>query len=325
VSDTTIEWTAVPDGRGGFKKGMSWNPIRGCTHAKTPGCDHCYSETMAGRFDKPGLWGDGLTVIKPSGARRWSGKVVEMPDRLEVPLHWRDPRGVFVNSTSDLFHEKVSFEFIAAVFGVMAACPQHTFMVLTKRPERAVEFFAWFDAQARQLLGLPSLPTIDEARCTIVAETLREQLSEVGHRQHVMTWPLHNVWIGVSVENQECADKRIPLLLKLPAVVRFLSCEPLLGPVELNKWLGSDKVSWTITGGESGRGARPAQTEWFRSIRDQCVAAGTAYFHKQNGEFKHVEPSGAPDDGGDMIRVGKAASGRELDGRTWNEFPEVAR
>jgi protein gp37 len=199
------------------------------------------------------------------------------PGALLLPLGWRKPRRIFVNSMSDLFHARVPRDFIGRVWDVMARTPQHTYQILTKRPQR-------------------------------MNRVLRAMSGE----------PLPNVWLGTSVEDQPHADQRVPHLLATPAAVRFLSCEPLLGPVALaDSWLYRNHamissspavhsrsiVDWVITGGESGPDYRPADPDWFRSIRDQCVSAGVAYLHKQNGG-----------------RTPKS-TGRHLDGRTWDEYP----
>lgn len=210
------------------------------------------------------------------------------PEKLAAPLHWKKPRRVFVNSMSDLFHEDVPFEFIAAVFGVMAACPQHTFQVLTKRPQRAREFLAWLEGEARL------------AHCTpdFAAQCLGARYTEAIERPMPLSgiqWPLPNVWLGVSVATQADADKNIPELLQCPAAVRFVSAEPLIGEVKFrtgNNWtatmLGCGDVrgptlNWVIVGGESGPGARQFKWEWAQSLRDQCEAASVPMFFKQVG------------------------------------------
>jgi protein gp37 len=283
VSDNTaIEWTDA-----------TWNPVTGCTKV-SPGCDHCYAETFAERFrGTPGHYFE-------------RGFDVQLrPDKLDQPLRWRRPRRIFVNSMSDLFHDDVPDEFIARVFAVMALAGQHTFQVLTKRHGRM-----------RSLLNSDDfLDLFGEALYTVEHPTGEETAEPIS------TWPLPNVWLGVSVENQQWADIRIPALLDTPATVRFLSCEPLLGPVDLSQWCYvSDSASvldWVIVGGESGRGARPMHADWARPLRDQCQTAGVPFLFKQWGEHLTVRtPSGEHQE-----RVGKKAAGRELDGRTWDEFP----
>jgi protein gp37 len=235
-------------------------------------------------------------------ARRFTGSpafpdgfaVTLHPERLGAPLRWRGSCRVFVNSMSDLFHPQVPSEFIARVFAVMAATPWHTYQVLTKRP-----------ARMRALLTQPA--PVSEG---------------VG-------WPLPNVHLGVSAEDQKRAQLRIPVLLRTPAVLRFLSAEPLLGPLVLHRrWLARDGssggIGWVIVGGESGPGARPMRPEWARSLRDQCQAAGVAFFFKQWGEWAPTpSPAAEPELAVPMVRVGRKAAGRLLDGRIWEEFPEV--
>lgn len=258
---TKIEWTDV-----------TWNPVTGCDKV-SPGCDHCYAETIANRFDGTKAFPNGFAVTLH-------------PERLTAPLHWRKPRRVFVNSMSDLFHDNVPEWFIAAVFEVMRATPQHTYQILTKRHGRMRSLLrSWMG-------GTPLWTEMGAA-----------------HLVPPMT-PLPNVWLGVSVEDQKRADLRIPALMQTPAAVRFLSMEPLLGPVDITPWLrqGEARTSldWVIVGGESGPGARPVDGDWVRSLRDQCEASGEAFFFKQWGGRR------------------PKANGRELDGRTWDEYPERA-
>ena len=226
------------------------------------------------------------------------------PERLEQPLRWKRPRRIFVNSMSDLFHSDVPDDYIAQVFEVMTKAQQHTFQVLTKRPGRM-----------RSLLSRRSF---------------RDNFAHWGQ-----PWPLPNVWLGTSVENQRWADVRIPLLLDTPAAIRFLSCEPLLGPVDLFAWNidRGTRVDWIICGGESGPHARPMHPDWARQLRDDCLTAGIPFHFKQWGEW--VTEDQAPediilpglstyllgDDEPDFYKVGKKAAGRELDGQTWDEYP----
>lgn len=232
-----------------------WNPTTGCIKVSA-GCKNCYAEMIAHRF-----W----------GARKFTD-VQCHTDRLDIPLHWRKPRRVFVNSMSDLFHGDVPDEFIAKVFDVMGACEQHTFMVLTKRPNRMKYF-----------LRSSNRPTVK---------------SKYGGWFFGGKFPLHNVMLGVSVENQETADERTPLLLQTPAAVRFLSCEPLLEPIKVGMYLSRTNmpglnlmpgfrdplpgIDWIVVGGESGPKARPCDVEWIRSIVRQCKIAGVPSFVKQD-------------------------------------------
>lgn len=243
-STSKIEWTEA-----------TWNPVTGCTKI-SPGCAHCYAETFAERFR--GV--PGHPYEQGFDLKLW-------PERLELPLRWKRPRSIFVNSMSDLFHADVPSKFIGEVFDTMRRAEWHTFQILTKRPERVVALS-------------PSLP-----------------------------WS-PNIWMGTSVENQRFTT-RIDDLRRTGAAVKFLSCEPLLGPLQL-RLAGID---WVIVGGESGPGARPMRADWARDIRTQCEAARVAFFFKQWG---------AHDEHG--VRVGKSRAGRILDGRTWDAMPaRVAR
>ncbi len=326
-----IEWTDA-----------SWNPIRGCSRV-SEGCCNCYAERVSARFSGPGQPYEGLAemkeTIQPRGQEwnanwrvkepRWTGEIRFIPELLERPLHWRRPRKIFVNSMSDLFHEKVPQDWIAQIFNVMWRCPRHTFQILTKRPERMREVMADLTA----------------------------------HSMMFMDKPLPNVWLGVSVEDQATADARIPLLLQTPAAVRWVSYEPALAPVDFagkRCWLslsdparqgiltGDDHfLNWIVAGGESGLGARPSHPDWFRAVRDQCAAAGVPFFFKQWGEWSMPDKmvgstAKKPDlyfDLGSanwspkyrgkkldcatlMLRVGKKKAGRLLDGREHNEFPK---
>ncbi|MFR9752583.1 DUF5131 family protein [Nocardia sp. 004] len=239
-----IEWTEA-----------TWNPVTGCDRVSA-GCDHCYAMTLAKR-----LKAMGAEKYQHDGDPRTSGPgfgVTIHPSTLDVPLQWRQPRVVFVNSMSDLFHAKVPVGFIQDVFDVMRRTPQHTYQVLTKRSLRL--------------------------------KRLANQLE----------WPT-NVWMGVSVENADHVD-RIDHLRAIPAAVRFLSCEPLLGPLDD---LQLDDIDWVIAGGESGPGHRPLDPEWVRGIRDACEQAEVPFFFKQWGG-----------------RTPKAL-GRELDGQLWDGMPEM--
>lgn len=269
---TAIQWTD-----------RTWNPVRGCSRV-SPGCDNCYAMKVAHRFAGAGRPYEGLTTIR-KGKVDWSGVARFIPSALDEPLHWRKPARIFVNSMSDLFHHSVTNEEIAAVFGVMAACPQHTFQVLTKRAERMREWFEWANRDA------PIHPAQDA--CIHAAErVIGRSISPV-----FPPWPLPNVWLGVSAEDQQRADERIPHLLATPAAVRFVSAEPLLGPIDfaripwgglktdvLRGWSGPEHgLHWVIVGGESGPAARIADAAHHRAIIKQCREAGIAVFHKQVG------------------------------------------
>lgn len=263
---TGIEWTDA-----------TWNPVRGCSRVSA-GCDKCYAETHAGRFCGPGLPFAGFAK-RVHGRAHWTGKVELLDEKvLGLPLRWRTPRRIFVNSMSDLFHENLDIADIAEVFNVMAcatlACehrredqheaecwsgPSHTFQVLTKRAPRM-----------RQVLE--ALPDWVGERWP--GDTPLVTAMEVG------AWPLPNVWLGVSVESPEWLS-RVDELRRAPASVRFISAEPLLADLGAVNLEGIDQV---IVGGESGAGARPMHPNWVRSIRDQCQAAGVAFFMKQGSK-----------------------------------------
>lgn len=294
---SNIEWTE-----------RTWQVTAGCTKVSS-GCAHCYAETMANRLAgmaradqaagrEPKGKAPYLHVLNDAG--RWNGELRLLHDRLTEPLKWKKPTTVFVNSMSDLFHEAVPFEFVDKVWAVMALCPQHTFQVLTKRPERMAEYLARTGK---------SIAHID-----IAARSLGYTVMYEGHG--MIRWPLPNVWLGTSVEDQKAADERIPHLLRCPAAVRFLSCEPLLGPVDLTKSLGwrsafgclsEDPAAsaidnlcrcglhWVIVGGESGPNARPCSVDWIRAVVQQCKAAGVPCFVKQLGAYVLDPVAGGPD------------------------------
>jgi protein gp37 len=241
---TGIEWTDA-----------TWNPVSGCSKV-SQGCKHCYAEAL---FPRP-YPGRKFTDVRCH------------PERLKQPICWARPRRIFVNSMSDLFHELVPFEFIDQVFGVMAATPRHAYQILTKRPERMLEYL--------------SLATPGRMHRVWAAEAEFKRHERDG-RVHV-TWPLANVWLGVSVEDQENLEARLPLLQQTPAAIRFLSCEPLLGPLELKGVLSLD---WIIVGGESGRDARPFNIEWARDLVRQCDQFDVPCFVKQLGASPHLQLS----------------------------------
>lgn len=220
----------------------TWNPVTGC-HKVSPGCANCYAEAVTRRFGINGGKFD---------------EVVLHFDRLNQPLRWRNPSRIFVNSMSDLFHKDVPDDFIDEVFAVMALSPKHTFQILTKRPERMLAYL--------------------KGTCQWGIANYVDEISGEPFAHSKIKWPIPNVWLGVSVESQAYVN-RIDLLRQCPAAVRFISCEPLLGPLELDL----TGIHWVIVGGESGAGCRPIKPEWVQSIRDQCQSAGVAFFFKQWG------------------------------------------
>ena len=338
--NSAIEWTDA-----------SWNPVTGCTKV-SPGCDHCYAETFAERWrGKPGhYFQNGFDITL-------------RPDKLDLPLRWRKPRRIFVNSMSDLFHDKIPDEYIARVFAVMAVAHRHTFQVLTKRHGRMRSLLSnhdrWNILLSQALNSLPGsvdapMPPADFDRADMWLRSREYRTDPLP--------PLANVWLGVSVENQHWANIRIPALLDTPAAVRWISAEPLLGPVDLRDcggidaierdWIGSSAggmgaphplLGWVVCGGESGAGARPMHPDWARSLRDQCQTAGVPFLFKQRGEWtwtpqdtvarnfvgplgewsRTLPRTGRPDRWWPMWRVGKHRAGRELDGATWDEYPAV--
>lgn len=352
---TKIEWCDA-----------TWNPITGCTPC-SPGCEHCYAANMVRRFphlhgyyDDPAPTGQGDQVEFHGVANPTPFATVQFhPERLGAPLHWRRPRRVFVCSMGDLFHEDVTGEWRRRVALVMANCPQHTFLMLTKRPQ----YVGAFNRATEYVGGVEP-----------------------------------NWWLGVTVCNQAEANEKIPVLLQTPAALRFVSIEPMLGPVNLGGMIGQGAhcphcgdidlvdedgccrtcgrdaiwygVDWVICGGETGAGARPMHPRWVRSLRDQCEAAGVPFFFKgwgdwapfattavpgvtggdcggpgsySRGDFKHHDGGSwllQWEDGsqsravrqyvgtssafsGEVFRVGKKRSGALLDGREWHQFPEA--
>ncbi len=313
----------------------SWNPIRGCSRV-SEGCRNCYAEVVAGRFCGPGLAYEGLAIRKKSGPQ-WTGKVRMVPEHFADPLRWTRPRRVFVNSMSDVFHEKLTNREIAAMFGIMAAAPQHTFQVLTKRPKRMAEWFRWIsgfyprdgvEQLAQDVAHRAGYERVDTKPSSLpVISCLAHAIDVAGsdldgpqrgaktkaailkaHSTMLPVWPLPNVWLGVSTEDQETANERIPLLLQTPAAVRFISAEPLLGALDLRHIVydatGRDALrvnspsmglqpaerhlDWVIVGGESGPHARICNVRWMSSMVEQCRETGVAVFVKQLGSQPSV-------------------------------------
>lgn len=307
---THIEWTDA-----------TWNPITGCD-VVSPGCTNCYAMKLAGGRLKHHWSRKGLTVASRSGPV-WNGEVRFNEVWLEQPMRWTKPRMIFVCAHGDLFHEDVPDEWIDRVFAVMALCPQHTFQVLTKRPERMHKYLM---RDVALFAGQP-IGRFERVRGMMLSgwgEMTRSP--DHLHGNQGMPWPLPNVWLGVSCENDLWANRRIGWLLDTDAAVRFVSLEPLLGPITLDcmtfpKWphavgfedgfpgtydaLGGTwwpalgdadeewehriedlpKIDWVIVGGESGPGARPMHPDWARSLRDQCANYHTDFHFKQWGEF----------------------------------------
>ncbi|RWM02130.1 MAG: phage Gp37/Gp68 family protein [Mesorhizobium sp.] len=331
-----IEWTDA-----------TWNPIVGCSIA-TAGCTHCYAMKMAARIEAmggaPHYAG---TTKKVNGNAIWTGRLALAPERiLTQPLRWKEPRRIFVDSMGDLFHEDVPDEWIDKTFAVMAVTPHHTYQPLTKRADRARRYLS-DPATKRRIYDIASSLVIErQIEVVLIAPGTDERQAPFGPRVYLDQWPLPNVWLGVSSERQQEADERVPELLATPAAIRFVSAEPLLGPINFgalqasiptNAWLTwLDGLDWIIVGGESGPNARPMHPAWARSIRDQCQAAGVPFFFKQWGEHRpltraeHNQACGATLIGNDpydreahVLRVGKKVAGRLLDGAEHNGMPEM--
>jgi protein gp37 len=338
MSDGThIEWADA-----------TWNVVNGCS-VLSPGCTNCYAMKQAHRVDcRRGL------TRKTNGGMVWTGEVRFDEKHLLDPLRWRRPRKIFVCAHGDLFHEKVPDEWIDRVFAVMAQAQQHTFQVLTKRPERMRAYISAFR---------PSPPSDGFVTRGGVPHNRSPKGAPIFSPAR---WPLPNVWLGTSVEDQTRADERIPVLLDTPAAIRWLSCEPLLGPVDLSEWFFcptsldqqpmmdpttgvyeccakcdytgiagfSDLpiVDWVVAGGESGPNARPMHPAWARSLRDQCAAAVVPFLFKQWGNFRPCTAAelkqacgatlvGDRVTGAYMLGIGKGKGGRLLDGVQHDGYP----
>ena len=292
--NSTIEWTNT-----------TWNPTAGCTRASA-GCDNCYAVKMTKRLEAMGQ----AKYAGLVGNGHFNGVVRTWEEALTQPLSWKKPRKVFVNSMSDLFHKDVPFEFIDRVFAVMALTPQHTYQVLTKRPDI---MSAYMNDEAgskiTEAIKKLRLPTWMASIGNGLGKPSASGNTSITGGKATRVWPLPNVWLGTSCENQKAADKRIPHLLRCPAAVRFISAEPLLGPLDINAWMvsldgfvvpdwpstntgpihvddGGVGIDWIIVGGEPGPNDRPCNIEWIRGIVKQCEAAEVACFVKQLG--RHV-------------------------------------
>jgi protein gp37 len=327
-----IEWLQRPG-----TKPATWNPIRAldrstgkrgwfCVHVHE-GCRFCYAERLNMKLGDTG--GNGHAY---AAQNRSKVDVILHEATLLQPLKWRSPRTIFPCSMTDLFGEWVSDEWLDKIFAVAGLCPQHTFIVLTKRPERMRDYLSG----ARQRIGMCSFINALRMGDGITAELYRHS--------ETRPWPLPNVWGLVSCSTQEDADKFIPVLRTTPLAIRGASLEPLLGPIDLRliKVPGSEdgrshlrgsaldgpgKLDWVIVGGESGKDARPMHPNWARSLRDQCAAAGTSFFMKQWGEHGRVGDIPHLDhlneDADLTVRVGKHRAGRLLDGITHSEYPQA--
>jgi protein gp37 len=322
---TKIEWTNETN-----------NPFVGCTKI-SEGCKNCYALPMAVRNAHNHKLPDEIreayfsVISKIDGKWNWNGKIAFIESAIYKILGWNKSRMVFLCSMGDIFHENNSFDKINEVFNAIAISQEHTFQILTKRPERMLEYFTG-NYYNKQKLFLHSIDS------TLIG------------------WPLNNLWLGVTAENQEQANKRIPILLQIPAAVRFVSVEPMLGPIDFyeitygnqfhnvlngvlditTSQLGilGDKLDWVICGGESGHKARPMNPEWVKSLRDQCKKAKVPFFFKQWGEYlpisrKEVEKYplskllGIAEHRMVYVKVGKKQAGRLLNGKEYKEMPKA--
>jgi protein gp37 len=319
AANSKIEWTDA-----------TWNPIRArnlktgkigwhCEHV-TSGCEFCYAESMNKRL------GTGLP-FKPG--HRKDIEIFLDEKMLVAPLRWKKPRMIFVCSMTDAFADFVKDEWLDKIFAVMALCPQHTFQVLPKRPERMREYMS--DPLRKRAMGQAVMGISNALAAQAGSHLARITIKQFEDAFTPDGKPFPNVWLGTSCENQATADDRIPILLDTPAAIRFVSLEPLLGSIDLrevstasvsaaagNKL--SDCLHWVIVGGESGPNARPMHPGWARSLRDQCMAAGVPFFFKQWGEHCASESAivGRPPM---FRRIGKKAAGRLLDGVEHNGMP----
>ena len=265
---TRINWT-----------NQTWNPIIGCTKI-SEGCKNCYAEKMAFRLTHiENTYYYGNVVKYDQKKPKWNGKTYFNSSALEKPFRWKKPRMIFVCSMSDLFHESTPFEWIEKVWDVMCQTPQHTYQILTKRPERMLEFYKWLGDKCRDY-GFDSVPSSSD-----------DPLDYISTPDHI--------WIGVTTENQKQVDKRIPILLEIPAKVRFVSCEPLLSNIDINKWIHDSDcminqdgictcyeprevcIDWVIAGPETGPLKRPMQKEWIENIHQQCKDFDVPFFDKK--------------------------------------------
>lgn len=340
-----IEWTDA-----------TWNPITGCTLVDE-GCRHCYAAHLITSWPAIGNHPSrkGLARKNAAGESKFTGEVRFNEQWLDQPLRWRKPRKIFVCAHGDLFHESVRDEWIDKVFAVIALAPQHTFQVLTKRPERARAYLTQNpdNLRNRWYCSVPAgkYPvSVSEAYAAIHPHCSNE--TRALYCRDAPLWPLSNVWLGTSISDQASADLRVPELLACPAAIRFLSAEPLLGPVDIDEWLhDSDcadtrklyrqhgdkplchcgerpvnevRLDWVIVGGESGTHARPMHPDWARTLRDQCASARVPFHFKQWGANAWVERIEGDPATITAYRAGKSAAGRLLDGIEHNGFPGLS-
>lgn len=315
AKDSNIEWTEA-----------TWNPWHGC-HKISAGCKNCYM------FRDKAKYGQDPNVVLRSKTKFYD------------PLKWTEPTTIFTCSWSDFFIEEAD-EWRDEAFAIMALTPHHTYQVLTKRPDRMLAYLNAPDIAARIALKMGQIGGQRAIKKQDIHALVQQGItvSEFDEKNFF----LPNVWLGVSVEDQKTARERIPLLLKTPAAVRWISAEPLLGLIDFTlRWggqderdsygnlywgtmptltgLGGNTIDWIVAGGESGPDARPMHPDWARSIRDQCQSSGVPFFFKQWGEYLYANEHVRKHENKEFLKVGKKRAGRILDGREWNEMPEVSR
>jgi len=338
----------------------TWNPVVGCAHSGSPGCDHCYAAKMAWRLAHIPATRElyeGLTRQTESGRIEWTGKVRVNENALATPLHWHKPRRVFLGSMTDWMFSGIPSRRRLEMLAVMALTPRHRYLTLTKRHlnlRPVLETIGDHDPANLLAEAAYRITSNDEAECQ-VANAVNNLLAP----EHNVGWPLRNLALGVTVCNQAEADEKIPLLLATPAAIRWVSVEPMLGPVDLTAIKAHaanhcanalHALDWVVAGGESGHGARPVHPDWLRSLRDQCASADVPFFFKQWGEWSaisqlddsqfgqhedwpnsdHIAHLRGPDvvhldDPCPVYRVGKRRAGRLLDSREHNDMPEALR
>jgi protein gp37 len=321
---TSIEWCD-----------HTWTPVVGCD-AVSPACANCYAALMAARLEAMGMEKYRGVAVRSGGKGKWTGKVTFWEPDLVKPLTVKKPGRWFLTSMGDVFHGAVQFDVIDRLFAVMALAEWHTFCVLTKRPETAAEYLT--PARATPV-GMEALSLTMQAHAANAKSRIGSGIILTGDIAHLATWPLPNVFIGCTAENQERADELRPHMAAIAAAgwKTFVSYEPALGPVD---WTGWEFLKQLISGGESGHKARPSHPDWHRSARDFADKHGVAYLFKQWGEWAPGSsfsdgagiPSGTScdfgedlDDNARVWKVGKKAAGRQLDGVTHDGFPEPFR
>lgn len=310
MAQTKIEWAD-----------KVWNPVTGCTKV-SQGCKNCYAERewkrLSANYKTPIYFGREFTDVQ------WHTQM------LQKPIQWKKPARIFVNSMSDLFHEKIPKSFIDKVYAVMALCPQHTFQILTKRPERMRDY-------------LSEIILIENRRHDIASAAIRlGHVDDADALYNYLKTPLPNVWLGVSVEDYNTVNERIPILLDTHAAIRWVSAEPLLGEIDLTPYITQNfqydtQLDWVVVGGETGKYARITHADWVRSLRNQCFGAGVAFNFKQWGEWlphgQFTQGFETPDKSKlkpecinpIAMKIGKSKAGRLVDGQLFDNYPKEVK